>query len=174
MRFDWWTLALQTVNFTVLVWLRLYLAAIRQICCFLRSGPFVSVTAPIIDGGLTWEEKGARTTILFEIKNVGKSPAFDISVQAEWSGSYEGMQRAQQRLMYVIPITLAIISVLLYLNARSLAKVLIVLMAVVSSGTAPSLAASVKTIVTAPMRPNVSAEGPSQPPRRQSAQFCRL
>jgi len=48
----------------------------------------------------------------------------------EWSGSYEGMQRAQQRLLYVIPITLALIVVLLYLNARSLAKVLIVLIAV--------------------------------------------
>ena len=48
----------------------------------------------------------------------------------EWSGAYEGMQRAGQRLMYVIPITLAIIAVLLYLNARSLAKVLIVLTAV--------------------------------------------
>ncbi|MGC1860998.1 MAG: CusA/CzcA family heavy metal efflux RND transporter [Methylocystis sp.] len=48
----------------------------------------------------------------------------------EWSGSYEGMQRAGERLKYVIPITLAIISVLLYLNARSLAKVLIVLAAV--------------------------------------------
>ncbi len=48
----------------------------------------------------------------------------------EWSGSYEGMQRATRMLIYVIPITFAIISVLLYLNARSLAKVLIVLMAV--------------------------------------------
>jgi Cu(I)/Ag(I) efflux system membrane protein CusA/SilA len=48
----------------------------------------------------------------------------------EWSGSFEGMQRAQRRLMYVIPITLAIISLLLYLNARSLTKVAIVLMAV--------------------------------------------
>lgn len=48
----------------------------------------------------------------------------------EWSGSYEGMQRAQRRLTYVIPITLALIAVLLYLNARSMTKVLIVLMAV--------------------------------------------
>jgi Cu(I)/Ag(I) efflux system membrane protein CusA/SilA len=48
----------------------------------------------------------------------------------EWSGSYEGMQRAEKRLMYVIPITLALIAVLLYLNARSVTKVLIVLMAV--------------------------------------------
>ena len=48
----------------------------------------------------------------------------------EWSGSYEGMQRAAQRLKYVIPITLALIFVLLYFNSRSLAKVLIVLAAV--------------------------------------------
>jgi Cu(I)/Ag(I) efflux system membrane protein CusA/SilA len=48
----------------------------------------------------------------------------------EWSGSYEGMQRAGRRLTYVIPVTLLVIFVLLYLNARSLAKVLIVLVAV--------------------------------------------
>jgi Cu(I)/Ag(I) efflux system membrane protein CusA/SilA len=48
----------------------------------------------------------------------------------EWSGSFEGMQRAGRRLMYVIPITLALITVLLYFNARSLTKVLIVLISV--------------------------------------------
>jgi Cu(I)/Ag(I) efflux system membrane protein CusA/SilA len=40
------------------------------------------------------------------------------------------MQRAAQRLKYVIPITLGLIFVLLYLNSKSLAKVLIVLLAV--------------------------------------------
>lgn len=63
-------------------------------------------------------------------KAVAEMVKLPAGYRLEWSGSYEGMQRAQQRLMYVIPITLAIISVLLYLNARSLAKVLIVLMAV--------------------------------------------
>ena len=48
----------------------------------------------------------------------------------EWSGSFEGMQRAGRRLMYVIPITLALITVLLYFNVRSLTKVLIVLISV--------------------------------------------
>src|SRR6185369_15029308 len=48
----------------------------------------------------------------------------------EWSGSFEGMQRAAQRLQYVIPLTLALIFVLLYLNSKSVAKVLIVLLAV--------------------------------------------
>jgi Cu(I)/Ag(I) efflux system membrane protein CusA/SilA len=48
----------------------------------------------------------------------------------EWSGSYEGMQRSRRTLMYVVPITLAIIFVLLYLSSRSITKVLIVLLAV--------------------------------------------
>ncbi len=48
----------------------------------------------------------------------------------EWSGSYEGMQRAAQRLTYMIPITLVLIFLLLYFNSRSLTKVLIVLTAV--------------------------------------------
>ncbi|WP_296706011.1 CusA/CzcA family heavy metal efflux RND transporter [Rhodoblastus sp.] len=48
----------------------------------------------------------------------------------EWSGSFEGMQRAGQRLRYVIPVTLAVIFLLLYLNARSLTKALIVMIAV--------------------------------------------
>jgi Cu(I)/Ag(I) efflux system membrane protein CusA/SilA len=48
----------------------------------------------------------------------------------EWSGSYESMQRANRRLLYVIPVTLLVIFVLLYLNTRSLMKVLIVFLAV--------------------------------------------
>ena len=47
-----------------------------------------------------------------------------------WSGQYEYMQRAQQRLMYVIPMTLFIIFIIIYLNTRSVAKVAIVFLAV--------------------------------------------
>jgi len=47
-----------------------------------------------------------------------------------WSGQYEYMQRAQQRLMYVIPMTLFIIFVIIYLNTRSVTKVAIVFLAV--------------------------------------------
>ena len=48
----------------------------------------------------------------------------------EWSGSYEGMQRAGRRLVYVIPLTLLVIFVLLYFSTRSLTKVCIVFLAV--------------------------------------------
>ena len=47
-----------------------------------------------------------------------------------WSGQYEYMQRASNRLMYVIPMTLFIIFVILYLNMRSVTKVAIVFLAV--------------------------------------------
>jgi Cu(I)/Ag(I) efflux system membrane protein CusA/SilA len=40
-----------------------------------------------------------------------------------WSGQYEYMQRAKARMIYVVPVTLAIIVLLLYLNFRSLAHV---------------------------------------------------
>jgi len=47
-----------------------------------------------------------------------------------WSGQYEYMQRAEKRLMYVIPMTLFIIFFIIYLNTRSITKVAIVLLAV--------------------------------------------
>jgi Cu(I)/Ag(I) efflux system membrane protein CusA/SilA len=47
-----------------------------------------------------------------------------------WSGQYEYMKRSQERLMFVIPLTLILIFVILYLNLKSLTKVMIVLLAV--------------------------------------------
>lgn len=47
-----------------------------------------------------------------------------------WSGQYQAMERVRDRLMLVVPFTLALIVLLLYLNTRSLAKTAIVLLAV--------------------------------------------
>jgi Cu(I)/Ag(I) efflux system membrane protein CusA/SilA len=47
-----------------------------------------------------------------------------------WSGQYESMQRVVERLKVVIPLTLFLIILLLYLNTRSAVKTLIVLLAV--------------------------------------------
>ncbi|RCU51041.1 AcrB/AcrD/AcrF family protein [Corallincola holothuriorum] len=44
-----------------------------------------------------------------------------------WSGQYEYMQRAKEKLIYVIPLTLMIIVVLLYLNHRRFSDVFIIL-----------------------------------------------
>jgi Cu(I)/Ag(I) efflux system membrane protein CusA/SilA len=47
-----------------------------------------------------------------------------------WSGQYEYMLRAQQRLVIVVPLTLLIIIFIIYLNTRSWMKTAIVLLAV--------------------------------------------
>jgi Cu(I)/Ag(I) efflux system membrane protein CusA/SilA len=68
------------------------------------------------------------------VQNAKKSVAENIRLPAGynivWSGQYEYMQRAEQRLMYVIPMTLFIIFVIIYLNTRSVTKVAIVFLAV--------------------------------------------
>jgi Cu(I)/Ag(I) efflux system membrane protein CusA/SilA len=62
-----------------------------------------------------------------ELSNMGPLPAgFSIL----WSGQYESAQRTRERLMVVVPLTLAIVIILLYCNTRSVAKTLIVLLAV--------------------------------------------
>jgi Cu(I)/Ag(I) efflux system membrane protein CusA/SilA len=47
-----------------------------------------------------------------------------------WSGQYEYMQRAKARLMIVVPLTLLIIVLIIYLNTRSAVKTAIVMLAV--------------------------------------------
>jgi len=44
-----------------------------------------------------------------------------------WSGQYEYMVRAKQRLSIVVPLTLAIIMLLLYINFRNMTEVLIIM-----------------------------------------------
>jgi len=46
----------------------------------------------------------------------------------EWSGQFEAMQRAGKRLRLVVPVTLAIIFLLLYFNFRSVTESLIVML----------------------------------------------
>jgi copper/silver efflux system protein len=48
----------------------------------------------------------------------------------QWSGQFRYLKQAEARLKFVVPLTLAIIFVLLYLNTRSVTKTLIVLLAV--------------------------------------------
>jgi len=47
-----------------------------------------------------------------------------------WSGEYEYMQKAKQRLMIVVPLTLLLIILIIYLNTRSAIKTAIVMLAV--------------------------------------------
>jgi Cu(I)/Ag(I) efflux system membrane protein CusA/SilA len=48
----------------------------------------------------------------------------------QWSGQYESMERVRERLKIVLPLTLFLIFLLLYMNTRSTARTLIILLAV--------------------------------------------
>ena len=45
----------------------------------------------------------------------------------KWSGQYEYMQRAREKLTYVVPLTLAIIAVLLFMNFRNASEVIMLM-----------------------------------------------
>ncbi len=48
----------------------------------------------------------------------------------EWSGQYEAMERVKKRLLVVLPLTLFLILMLLYLNTRSGVKTMLIILAV--------------------------------------------
>jgi len=48
----------------------------------------------------------------------------------QWSGQYEAMERVREKLKIVLPLTLFLIVILLYLNTHSMVKTLIILLAV--------------------------------------------
>ncbi|RKZ77694.1 MAG: CusA/CzcA family heavy metal efflux RND transporter, partial [Gammaproteobacteria bacterium] len=58
------------------------------------------------------------------VKQQGELPA---GYSLVWSGQYEYMLRAKEKLTYVIPLTLAIIIVLLYINFRRFAEVAMIM-----------------------------------------------
>ncbi len=61
---------------------------------------------------------------------LGSKLALPAGYAVGWSGQYEAIKRVRERLRVVVPVTLLIILVLLYLNTRSLPKMLIVMLAV--------------------------------------------
>lgn len=60
-------------------------------------------------------------------KVIAESVNLPAGYSITWAGQYEYMQRAQQKLSYVVPLTLAIIVILLYLNFRNFGEVAIIL-----------------------------------------------
>ncbi|MBT4100552.1 MAG: efflux RND transporter permease subunit, partial [Gemmatimonadetes bacterium] len=65
--------------------------------------------------------KAARAAVSREIE---LPPGYSLT----WSGQYEYMQRAEQRLRLVVPITLGVIFLLLFLNFRSVTESLIIML----------------------------------------------
>ncbi len=63
-------------------------------------------------------------------QKVAKEVALPPGVHLSWSGQFEYLKRAQAKLSFIVPLTLALVFVLIYLNTGSVAKTLIVLLAV--------------------------------------------
>jgi Cu(I)/Ag(I) efflux system membrane protein CusA/SilA len=63
-------------------------------------------------------------------KRIAERVKFPAGYYTEWAGQFQYIRQAEQRLKIVVPFTLLIIFVLLYLNTRSIAKTFIVLLAV--------------------------------------------
>jgi len=63
-------------------------------------------------------------------RSVGERIHLPKGVTLQWSGQYENMLRVRERLKIVVPITLALIFILLYLNTRSGFKAAVVMLAV--------------------------------------------
>jgi Cu(I)/Ag(I) efflux system membrane protein CusA/SilA len=86
-----------------------------------RNNAWVYIDITGVDVG-TYVQ-GAQKTVNEKIK---LPPGYSIV----WSGQYEYMIRAQKRLMIVVPMTLIIIFLLLYLNFKSISESLIVMLSV--------------------------------------------
>jgi Cu(I)/Ag(I) efflux system membrane protein CusA/SilA len=80
---------------------------------------FVDITSDDIQGYVDAASKRIRDTIQFP-------PGYYI----QWAGQFEYLKSAEQRLRMVVPLTLLIIFVLIYLNTKSAVKTIIVLLAV--------------------------------------------
>jgi len=86
-----------------------------------RPNAWVYVDLRGIDVG-TWVEEAKRT--------VSEKVVLPQGYTIFWSGQYEYMQRAKQRLTVIVPITLFLIFLILYFNTKSIVKTTIVLLAV--------------------------------------------
>jgi Cu(I)/Ag(I) efflux system membrane protein CusA/SilA len=63
-------------------------------------------------------------------RRVASAVTLPAGYTVQWSGQYENMLHVKERLRFVVPLTLAVIVVLLYMNTRSAVKTGIVLLAV--------------------------------------------
>jgi Cu(I)/Ag(I) efflux system membrane protein CusA/SilA len=80
---------------------------------------FVDITNSDIDGYV----RGATAEIQKKVR-------FPEGCYIQWAGQFQYLQEAEQRLAVIVPFTLLIIFLLIYLNTKSIVKTIIVLLAV--------------------------------------------
>ena len=86
-----------------------------------RPNAWIYVDIQNIDVG-TYVERARRV--------VAENVEIPTGYSLNWSGQYENMVRAQERMRLVVPITLLLIFLTIYVSTRSVTKTLIVLLAV--------------------------------------------
>jgi copper/silver efflux system protein len=94
-------------------------AMIRDENGFLSGYVYVDITGSDVGGYVERAKKLVR-------EHVALQPGYVL----QWSGQYENMIRVRERLRVVVPITLALIFILLYANTKSAFKALLVMLAV--------------------------------------------
>ncbi len=87
---------------------------------FLTGYVYIDLDSSRDIGGYVEEAKGKVA------RELPPTPGYVLS----WSGQYENMVQAGKRFLVIVPITIVLILVLLYLNTRSLFKTLLVILAV--------------------------------------------
>jgi copper/silver efflux system protein len=104
------------------------LATIRQV-----AGPMVVRTEGAMPTAWVYVDVADRdigSYVREAQKMVGDMVKLPPGYSIVWSGQYEYMQRAQERMKLVIPATLAIVFLLLYFNFKSVGETLIVMLSV--------------------------------------------
>ncbi len=99
----------------------------------IRSGPGMLRDENGLLSGYVYVDVAGRDvgSYVAEAKDVVRAhvklpPGYSIA----WSGQYESMERVRQRLTVVLPLTLFLILLLLYINTKSVAKTMIIVLAV--------------------------------------------
>ena len=96
----------------------------------ITSGPGVIKTENARLNGWTYIDIEGRDlgSYVIEAKRVvAEQVALPTGYSISWSGQYEYLVRAKQKLKTVVPLTLAVIVLLLYVNFRNLTEVLIIM-----------------------------------------------
>lgn len=120
--------------------------ALERLPITTKSGAYLALgdiaKISIIEGPAGIKSENARPNgwVYIDIENIDIGQYVDKAMQVvneqvslpvgyalTWSGQYEYMQRANAKLTYVIPLTLSIIIILLYLNFRSLPQVIMII-----------------------------------------------
>ncbi len=99
----------------------------------IKKGPMVirsEDTRPNVWVYVDFRDYDVGTYVKMAKKAVEESVKLPEGYTITWSGQFEYMERAKQKLYYIIPATLLIIFVIIYLNTKSVTKVIIVFLAV--------------------------------------------